>query len=197
MKYLPIILTVLPLMASADEPAHLGRLFFTPAERSNLDILRQNSKAPDKVIKADEISKDDDINTDSASSASKPVILNGYISRSDGKNTVWVNDQAVSENNASKALSVGRLNKNQVQVTVNNKSVTLKPGQVYDPNSGKVYDHLSEASQAVTDEETKPDSVVDTVAKKLGLEDLKKKTSDWIDALSAKPDAAATPGDKQ
>jgi hypothetical protein len=196
MKYLLIILTVLPLMASADEPAHLGRLFFTPSERSNLDILRQNSKAPDKVIKADEISKDDDIVTDGTSSASNPVIMNGYVRRSDGKNTLWVNDRAVTETSASKDFSVGRLNKDQVRISVNSKSANLKPGQVYDPNTGKIYNHLSEATQSLADEETKPESMVDTVSKKLGLDELKSKVSELIDSWSAKPDATAASDDK-
>jgi len=191
MKYLLLIATVLPLMANADEPAHLGRLFFSPADRSNLDILRQNSKAPDKVIKADEISKDDDIVSGGASE-SNPVILNGFVRRSDGKNTLWVNDHQVTETSASKDFSVGRLNKDQVKISVNNKSANLKPGQVYDPATGKVYNHLSEATKSLEDEDAKPESIVDTVAKKLGLDGLKSKVSELIDSWSAKPDATAT-----
>jgi hypothetical protein len=158
MRYLLIILTALPLMASAAESAPLGRLFFTPAERSNLNILRQNSKAPDKVIKADEISKDDAAGAEGPVSAIKPVIMNGYISRSDGKNTLWVNDREVTDRSAGRDVSVGRLNKNQVQVTVNkNKSANLKPGQVYDPNTGKIYNHLSEAPKPAASDDAEPE----------------------------------------
>jgi hypothetical protein len=186
MKYLIILFALLPSLANAEDQAAMGRLFFTPAERATLDTLRQNSKAPDKIIKADEIGKDDAPQVETAPSAIRPVIMNGYISRSDGKNTVWVNDQAVSENSAGKALSVGPLKKYQVQVTVNHKSANLKPGQVYDPNSGKVYDHLSETPKPVAPDEDSQ-SVVDKVSKKLGLDDLKKKISDFADSLSSKP----------
>jgi hypothetical protein len=186
MKFLVILFALFPSLANAEEPATMGRLFFTPTERSTLEVLRQNSKAPDRVIKADEVTKDEAAPVATAPSAIRPVIMNGYISRSDGKNTVWVNDQAVSGNNADKALGVGRLNKNQVQVTVKNKSATLKPGQVYDPNTGKIYDHLSEVpTPEASDEDSQ--SIVDKVSKKLGLDDLKKKVSDFADSLSAKP----------
>ncbi len=191
MKYLFLIATVLPLMANADEPAHLGRLFFTPAERSNLDILRQNSKAPDKVIKADEVSKDEEV-LSGRSSNSNPVILNGYVRRSDGNNTLWVNDREVKETSTDKDFSVGRLNNDQVRISMNNKSANLKPGQVYDPNTGKVYNHLSEATKSMADEGAKPESMVDTVAKKLGLLEFKSKVSQLIDLWTAKPDATAT-----
>jgi hypothetical protein len=154
MRYLFIILITLPLMAGAEESAHLGRLFFTPAERSNLSILRQNSKAPDKVIKANEISKSDGLVMDNTPTTIKPVVMNGYISRSDGKNTLWVNDRVMTEKSAGGDVSVGRLNNSRVNVTVNKtKSASLKPGQVYDPNSGKIYNHLSEAPKPVVSDE--------------------------------------------
>jgi hypothetical protein len=161
MRYLLIVLTALPLLANAEEPStHLGRLFFTPAERASLDVLRQNSRAPDKVIKADEISKDDEAKAvDSPPSAIRPVIMNGYISRSDGKNTLWVNDREVSEKSTSNALNIGRLNNNQVKIVVNkNKAANLKPGQVYDPNTGKIYNHASEAPQPVAEVLTPTDA---------------------------------------
>lgn len=166
MKHLIILFALFPALANAEEQVPLGRLFFTPTERSTLEILRQNSKAPDRIIKADEIAKDDVAPVAAATpSAIKPVIMNGYIGRSDGKNTVWINDQAVSDNNADKALSVGRLKKNQVQVTVNHKTANLKPGQVYDPNSGRIFDHLSEVPKPIASEEDSQ-SRVDNVSKK-------------------------------
>jgi hypothetical protein len=164
MRYLLILVTALPLLANAEEPStHFGRLFFTPAERASLDVLRQNNRAPDKVIKADEISKDDEAKVgESAPSAIRPVIMNGYISRSDGKNTLWVNDRAVSEKSSSNALNIGRLNNNQVRVVVNkNKAANLKPGQVYDPNTGKIYNHASEAPRPVADVSTPTDATSD------------------------------------
>jgi hypothetical protein len=178
-------------MASAKEPEQLGRLFFTPVERSNFNTLRQNSKAPDKVIKAEEI-KDDEVTVENSPSALKPVIMNGYIKRSDGKNTVWINDREISGSGTIKDVSVGRLNNNRITVTLNNnKSASLRPGQVYDPNTGKIYNHLSEMPRPVGVEDAEPESAVDKVSKVLGLDDFKKKAIDFIDALSSKPNATA------
>jgi hypothetical protein len=173
MKYLlAIAIIALPLIAKADEPARLGRLFFTPAERASLDVLRANNKAPDKVIKAEDISKDEILPAvESAPVAKQAVIMNGYVSRSDGKNTLWVNDHEVSEKNANKDISIGHLKNNQVKVIVDkNKVANLKPGQVYDPNTGKIYNHLSEAPKPVAPEQAESEST--------------------------KPDAAATPDKK-
>jgi hypothetical protein len=59
-----------PLMTHA-ESGELGTLFFTAAERSNLDKLRRGENiAPGK---------------------SADPVINGYIRRSDGVNTVWIN----------------------------------------------------------------------------------------------------------
>jgi len=61
-----MVLVLTSFVASADD---LGRLFFTPQERENMDRQRRGEKAT----------------SNSASAA-----LNGYIKRSDGRNTVWV-----------------------------------------------------------------------------------------------------------
>ncbi len=113
------------------------------------------------MIKANEISQVDETKV-SAPAISRPVVMNGYIRRSDGKNTLWVNDRALTDKNTQKDLSVDRLNKDQVRITVNSKSTTLKPGQVYDPNSGKIYNHISEvpdiAPETTEDKQAQPDT---------------------------------------
>ena len=61
----------------------MGRLFFSPAERSVLDALRK-AKPP--------------LQKSPAQSAAKPQSdrLDGYVVRSDGKSTVWVNGSAIA-----------------------------------------------------------------------------------------------------
>ena len=92
-------------LALAAEP--IGRLFTSPAERSNLDYLRQTKKklivpvtmdAPAEIVEAP---------------AAAPVLLpeavnlQGYVKRNDGKQgTVWVNDQALQENSGNKEVQV-------------------------------------------------------------------------------------------
>ena len=57
-----------PALAQSRE---LGTLFFTPAERSHLDKLRRGENI--------------------ATGESADPVINGYIRRSDGVNTVWIN----------------------------------------------------------------------------------------------------------
>jgi hypothetical protein len=65
-----------PLTTRA-ESGELGTLFFTPAERNAMDRLRRGENiAPSENI---------------ASGASADPVINGYIRRSDGVNTVWIN----------------------------------------------------------------------------------------------------------
>jgi hypothetical protein len=200
LKYLLIIvLLTLHLQANAEEPVRMGRLFLKPSERASLDALRANSNAPDKVIKAEDISKDEIPVVENAPPVvKKAVVMNGYVSRSDGKTTLWVNDQAVSEKSSDKDIKVGRLKDNQVTVVVNqNKSVNLKPGQVYDPNTGKIYNHVSEMPIPETSDEEQPKTTTEKIIKKLGLEDTKKKVSAWLDSLSAKPESSQVPADNK
>ena len=61
--------------------AELGSLFHTPEERARLDRLRRGE--PSEPAAA------------AAAAAVKPEVT-GYVRRSDGRNTVWINGTAVS-----------------------------------------------------------------------------------------------------
>ncbi|MFM9913146.1 MAG: hypothetical protein ACKVN9_06415 [Methylophilaceae bacterium] len=191
MRILVIFLVLnLPLLSLAEE-ARIGRLFFTPSDRANMEIIRKNSKAPDKVVKAEdieEVAAEEDAPI--AKKVSPPVVVNGYISRSDGKNTVWVNDRPMSEKSSSQTVKVEKLraDKGQVKIVITDekKAASLRPGQVYDPNSNKVYNHLREVPRVEPEEES--ESVADKISDKVGegVDELKKKVID----LFAKPNPA-------
>jgi hypothetical protein len=136
----------LPLPAVSDT-APLGRLFLTPGERAALDVVRQNNKLPDKLVKAGEAA-DDEKDTIAIAPAQPVVTVHGYVKRSDGKGTVWVNGRPVQEKDATKEVEVGRLrgNTDQVQLKLpgSGKTVSLKAGQSYDPASGRVVDNLKD-----------------------------------------------------
>jgi len=141
---------LLPALAGAEEK--LGRLFFTPAERVKLDYLRQTSKPPEKIVKGDEEAKEDEDVANVSKPAAPPVVsIGGYVKRSDGKTTVWVNGQPVQEKTAAKDFEVGKLRSdtNQVQIKLpsTGQTVSLKAGQSYDPASGKVVDNLKDLPQ--------------------------------------------------
>jgi hypothetical protein len=131
-------------MFAAADNAPLGRLFLTPAERASLDVVRQNSKPPEKIVKAgDGVDDEEKASAASAPPAALPIVtVHGYVKRSDGKGTVWINGKPVQEKDSTKEVEVGRMrgDTNQVQIKLpsTGQTVNLKAGQSYDPASGRV-----------------------------------------------------------
>ena len=76
-----LLLGACPLPLGAQQ---IGRLFHSPAERSALDSLRKAKPPPRKT---------------GAQVAAEPqsARLDGYVMRSDGKSTLWVNGSAVTK----------------------------------------------------------------------------------------------------
>lgn len=130
----------------AAEP--IGRLFTSPTERSNLDFLRKTKKklvAPAKTdapaaIESESIQLPDAVN------------LQGYVKRNDGKQgTVWINNQAMQENSGNQDVQVGNLPENgnrvPIKLPANGKRLTLKAGQVYDPENNRVREARNHGAQ--------------------------------------------------
>jgi len=119
-----------PVPAAADE--NLGRLFFTPQQRQDLDRRRQANAQ------------------ETATSANSLVTVNGQVSRSLGKTTTWIN--GVPQANARKPPD-------PAQVTLpggeGEASVTLKIGQTLDKVRGKIRDELGEGRIAVQPAQTR------------------------------------------
>ena len=145
MKFFTVLMLIAAIftahVAIAAEP--IGRLFTSPAERSNLDYLRQTKK---KLIAP--VIMDASAETIYAP-APAPIVLpdavnlQGYVKRNDGKHgTVWVNDQALQENSGNKEVQVGKLsedsNRVPIKLSANGRRLNLKAGQVYDPESNRV-----------------------------------------------------------
>lgn len=69
----------------ADE---LGTLFFSPEERARLDQQRRGDlEPPPKAAAATEHGR--------PAAPARPPVLTGYVQRSDGRDTVWINGRAV------------------------------------------------------------------------------------------------------
>ena len=120
-----IPLTVLFALAAASPPAgaadDLGRLFFTPEQRQALDA-RRKARVPDKPA---------------AVVVSPTVRLDGYVKRSGGKSTVWVNGEAVDSPARLPASSAARVT---VSAGDGGRPVNLKPGETLDRGNGEVSD---------------------------------------------------------
>ena len=125
MRYVLLLLLAFAQSAMAQE---FGRLFFTPEQRASLDA-RRKARVPDKP---------------SAPAVISPTTrLDGYVQRSGGKNTVWVNGEPLPES-APEAPPIVQTPRGEarVQVPLGESGVRapLKPGQVIDRGSGEVRD---------------------------------------------------------
>ncbi len=124
------LLGLVALPASAADT--LGRLFMTPEQRHALDTLRETgtgspvaagTPAPAGVAPVE-----------------RPVVLNGVVRRSRGPDVVWVNGARAGAPDSPVRLRLGPDPSNRVTLedAADGNSVQLKPGQFWDPTTGRV-----------------------------------------------------------
>ena len=110
------------LVVSCAQAQEIGRLFFTPEQRAALDA-RRRARVPDKPAAAPIV-------------ASPTTRLDGYVRRSSGPSTVWVNGATVD------GAAPGADARVSVPVGESGARVRLKPGETLDRNTGEVRDVL-------------------------------------------------------
>ena len=137
-------------LALAAEP--IGRLFTSPAERSNLDYLRETKKKLIVPVTMDAPAEIEEAPAAAPVLLPEAVNLQGYVKRNDGKQgTVWVNDQALQENSGNKEVQIGRLSEGSsrvpIKLSANGRRLNLKAGQVYDPENNRVREARSHGAQ--------------------------------------------------
>lgn len=136
---------------SIESNQQLGRLFSKPNERINLNVIRQNQKL--KITPAADAQQSAVITQAVPIELPDPITLQGYVKRNDGgANTLWINGQAVQENSSVDHVKIGKLNQRgfsnkgastegvDVKIPANGKQIRLKAGQMYEPESNKVYE---------------------------------------------------------
>ena len=118
------LLTVMALavVSTPCMPQELGRLFFTPDERATLDA-RRKARVPDKPA--------------AVVVASPTTKLDGYVKRSGGPSTVWVNGEPVPESGGDGPRIGPRVS---IPVGEAGRRAALKPGEVLDRGTGEVRD---------------------------------------------------------
>ena len=116
-----------------------GRLFTTPDQRARLDNRFDgqgtgNASAPG-------IAGNDHQDT-------RPLKLNGTLTSSIGKQEVWINGERQLASGERKSSNVRLLKAGSVRVkpSVSGQAHDMKPGQVLDPNTGKVIEAYQQAS---------------------------------------------------
>ena len=108
----------------------LGRLFFTEEQRAALDA-RRRARVPDRPVAPPVV-------------ASPTTRVDGYVRRSDGPSTVWVNGESLGVGGRDAPRIEGGQREGRVSVPVGDSSVrfSLKPGQTVDRGTGEVRDVL-------------------------------------------------------
>jgi hypothetical protein len=104
----------------------VGRLFFTPEQRAALDA-RRKARVPDKPA--------------AAVVASPTTRVDGYVQRSTGPSTVWVNGEPLPEG-TGEATRVGP--RVSVPVGDGGRRARLRPGEVLDRGTGEVRDVIGD-----------------------------------------------------
>lgn len=128
------LLMAIALLALPARPAlseELGRLFFTPGQRAELDA-RRKARVPDKPT--------------AAVVASPTTKLDGYVQRSTGPSTVWVNGEPLPAG-AGEPARIGP--KVSIPVGEGGRRAALKPGEELDRGTGEVRDVIGDGEIAV------------------------------------------------
>jgi hypothetical protein len=109
----------------------MGRLFFTPEQREALDA-RRKARVPDKPA--------------AAAVVSPTTRLDGYVKRSTGPSTVWVNGEAQPDSAQAESPRIPRTTDERVSVVIGETGARreLKPGEVLDRGSGEVRDVIGD-----------------------------------------------------
>jgi hypothetical protein len=130
-----LLMLPLALCCATAQAQELGRLFFTPEQRAALDA-RRKARVPDKP----------------AAVAASPVTrLDGYVKRSSGPATVWLNGEALPEQGPEAPRIDPRGGEGRVSISVGEggSRVRLKPGEALDRGSGEVRDVIGDGEISV------------------------------------------------
>lgn len=145
---LTLLLGAVCLLPPAASAAELGRLFLSPAERAALDRARH--AAPVAVVPLPveepmlEMTVQDNIDTPALMMV-EPVRVNGYVQRSEGPPTVWINGADTYQGDLTAhgvdARGVRIEDKGvRVPLTEMSEDLMLKPGQSFDPFAEQMAD---------------------------------------------------------
>jgi hypothetical protein len=117
------------LLLSSTTPCsaqEVGRLFFTPEQRAALDA-RRKARVPDKPA--------------AVVVASPTTRVDGFVKRSSGPSTVWVNGEPLPEG-AGDAPRIGP--RVSVPLGEGGRRAQLRPGEVLDRGTGEVRDVIGD-----------------------------------------------------
>jgi hypothetical protein len=124
-RFLPLSLFLLFLTPANSDAAELARLFFSPEQRTALELTQSKQT----VTNIPALAASAPIVPTQPARIPPNITVNGIIQRSDGNRIVWINGQAQAIPTAP--------NGNPASVTLPNQTqrIELKVGQRWRPNS--------------------------------------------------------------
>lgn len=128
-----------PAMALGDTNARFEdqRLFTTAAQRERLDAIRAGTSPPEPEAGRTRAAPVP------PPPKPPPVSLDGFVSRGDGRSAVWANGTSTLRGSPGADLRVhgDRIQGSAVVITLpDGRTIRLKPGQRWDPDSERVID---------------------------------------------------------
>ena len=132
-----LLITGLSALLAAEAAAEdFGRLFFTPEQRAALDA-RRRARVPDKPA--------------AVVVASPTTRVDGYVKRSSGPSTVFVNREALTVSGQADSPRTPGDGDSRVAIPVGEAGshVGLKPGEVLDRGSGEVRNSIGDGQVRV------------------------------------------------
>jgi len=122
-----LLLLLLSLSAQAEyDASDLDKLFTDKRQRSQIDAARSGKNISKGVRQTNKVN------------------VNGYLTRSDGQSVVWVNKENTLDSHRVGGVKVHRSgigNNKKVTISVDGKSVRLKPGETWHKETGEIVDN--------------------------------------------------------
>jgi len=183
--FLLILNYILP--AVAQDASELGRFFTTPAERKQLDQARDQYTS---------IAQSRDAEAGLSEGRVFPEVqVKGLIVRDDGSSEIWVNDgSTIGKNQLSRELksSTARVGRQNVKVTLSDgEHVTLKPGQIYSPDTQQVieaYQTMMPPKSATTADDKLAEDQTTTSEDQVKEGEVEKKDKEFDESVLAETD---------
>ena len=131
---LKLIITALLCMSYSNvshadyDAADLQKLFTDKKQRARIDAKRSGGYTESGI----------------QAPTSKKIKVSGYVTRSDGKSVVWINNKNTleSSNIGGAKVHQSSIGKNKkVTVSVDNKTTRLRPGETWYKETGKIVDN--------------------------------------------------------
>lgn len=182
MRWLAFITLMLPLVSSAAEP--LGRLFFTPQQRSTLDNARGQKIKIEVEVETETPTPPENIS------------VNGVIKRSDGQSTVWVNNRPLNEKRAPSGIKIISRSADNTSVTLqlpqSSHNVDLKVGQNLDAVTGQIQESYQRSPMPAPNEKIIAPSA-QSAQPNAATAPTSKKTKSRISAMEADDEVVSEP----